>query len=258
MNSAALFTTSILAAGLVFASDTAATPSRGTVLGILGAWTKDGKPLRFGNEVSLGDKLSAERSGSITVEFGDGIVSYSCDQPCTRTLAANDRKPVGGLARIMAVIRPIFLKEGDRLIAAVSRGADVSEAVVPLKGNQVDLSGMLTDLAPGRYSARFKPVVAAGTEGPMVGLQHANGSPSIVTATIRPGLYDVELFKDGQPLGMGAWVLVSGPQTFAADSEAFRQASSVAANWSPNADARSVRAFLRANLESLALRYSGR
>lgn len=235
-------------------ADRAVTPSKGTVVGIIGVWKKDGKPLRFGNEVDVNSVVSAERAGSLTVGFSDAVATYSCEDACKRAVSASDKKVVQGWERLKAAVFPVIWKDADRLIAAVSRGTDVSEAVVPLKGDEVDLAAMLTDLAPGSYAARFKPLAPQGSPGPLTKFVFAHGYPALVApAGVHPGLYDVELFRpDGQALGMEAWVLVSGMEKYASDVEGFKKAEQVVSKWSGNADARSVRAVLRAYLESMA------
>jgi hypothetical protein len=252
---------------LLIAATRPPSEKEGSVFGITGVWKKDGAPLRFGNAVNLGDKICAERPGSLTVSFKDGTAVYSCERNgcpaaplCVRGVAEEDKKPVGGFERIYNAVLPVIRRDGDGLISAVSDGTDVSEAVLPLKGPQVDLSPMLGDLEPGSYGARFKPL--APVEGPpaaLVNFDYHEGTPTLVTVEkVAPGLYQVEFFDhEAKALGMDAWALVSGPETFGELSELFKQAVQISTNWSSSTDERSVRAFLRAYLKSLVPRPPG-
>src|SRR6476659_6330713 len=119
---------------------------------------------------------------------------------------------------------------------------------------------MLTGLEPGSYGARFKPL--APVEGPPAALAHfdyRDGAPTLISVEkVAPGLYQVEFFDhEAKALGMDAWGLVSGPETYGELSELFKQAVQISANWSSSTDERSVRAFLRAYLKSLVPRPAG-
>jgi hypothetical protein len=240
------------------------------VVGIVGDWTANPKPLkntrtlRFGSEVSSDDRISgSSRGGSILIVSRSANTSYRffkrCeDMPC-EYLFKQENKPAeapGFFSRLYQAVLPLIQGRGDTFIAAVSRewGQDLKEAVTPLFGGELDLSPALESLDAGSYFVRLERIGAAASPGQVFPLQWVPGTPArLPRSAAAPGLYKLLLVRsNGEPAGTESWILVAASSDAVRLASSFRQAVEATASWANEMDADAARPLLRAYLQSLA------
>jgi hypothetical protein len=131
-----------------------------------------------------------------------------------------------------------------------TRSGTVVEGVVSIGPDVVDWSPLIADATPQPALLRLSPVEVTDTEVTYgarirVSVDDDLHSPS---AGLRPGLYRVQVGDSH----VGAWVLLSDPATFEADSTAFRALRNVTSRWEGVTDDSIQRSLLRAALNELA------
>jgi hypothetical protein len=251
------------------------------VVGIIGEWKSDAKPndLKFLQAIEVGDGVCAYGTdGYLAVQFGDKVTPFVCDRQtdgvcnqinapkrekasawdkpfvCARHIA---RPPDSGLwEAFTAAVVPLFRRSPERFVAPVSRGleAEISDAVVQLRGGSVDFAGAFGDLNAGSYTVRLDPLDGASRAPASAAVSWKGGGTAVATvAGLTPGLYRIVLLEaNGTPRGQDAWVLVCSPERFEKRSHEFSKAVEAAKTWPPEVDARAPRAVLRAYLQALS------
>jgi hypothetical protein len=148
-----------------------------------------------------------------------------------------------------------FGESRDRYITPVSRGLEpyVTDTVVALDAERIDLAAAFQNMNPGTYPLRFESLGGDETTY-TTQLQWNSAGPAIVSIPrIRAGLYRlVRLSEAGEPAESGAWILVSPPNRYRQDAAAFESAVETTKKWPDDADPRAQRAVLRAYLELLS------
>jgi hypothetical protein len=144
----------------------------------------------------------------------------------------------------------------EKYIMAASRGLepDLSEAVVPLNGSQIDVSAAFKDMPDGEYWVTLAPVGGAVPAGHSVRLSYKQAMPAMIIATgISPRLYNLILVdQTDSPAGSEAWILVRSQQNYNSASTDFGELVAQSAKWPEQMDPSASRAILRAYLEQLA------
>jgi len=249
------------------------------VVGIIGEWKSDAKPndLKFLHAIEVGDGVCAYGTdGYLAVQFGDKVTPFVCDRQtdgvcnqhnapkrekasdkpfvCARHIA---RPPDSGLwEALTAAVVPLFRRSPERFVVPVSRGleAEISDAVVQLRGGSVDFAGAFGDLNAGSYTVRLDPLDGASRAPARAAVNWKGAGTAVATvAGLTPGLYQVVLQEvNGPPTGQDAWVLVCSPERFEKRSREFSKAVEAAKTWPPEVDARAPRAVLRAYLQALS------
>lgn len=221
----------------------------------------------------LSQKSCAEgKDGTLVMLFGNEAYSYSCDRPanescesikeppdknegfkCVRRIVPLENR--GKISRFLAAVVPLFAESPAHYITPVSRGleAELADSVVPLQGDRVDLASAFQEMGPGTYSVHLESLSNSARPIGLLQVKWSGGGPASIPASGMQGLYRlVRLTPSGEPAGLDAWVLVSGPDRFAKDSAAFQSAVEETRKWSDDVDARAPRAVLRAYLDSLS------
>jgi hypothetical protein len=266
--------------------------ANGLIVGITGEWVLDpdayvetgtqANPtsLKFLQSINVHPGTCAYGSGGyVAVQFGGKVSPFVCehktDDECKRKTAPKhdgwpSDKPVVCARHIVrppdpsrweaftAAIIPLILPSPERFVAPVSRGleAELSDAVVQLRGDSVDFASAFVDLDPGSYTVRLAPLDGSNSI-PVSAAVNWNGSGSApaTAAELLPGLYRVvRLDPNGNPSGQDAWVLMCSPERFEKQSAEFSKAVEATKKWPTEVDARAPRAVLRAYLQALSQR----
>ena len=249
------------------------------IVGIIGQWKSDSKPndLKFLHAIEVGDGVCAYGTdGYLAVQFGDKVSPFVCDRStdgvCNQRNAPKREKPSDKpfvCARLIshpqdsglweaftAAVVPLFRPSPERFVAPVSRGldAEISDAVVQLRGGGVDFAGAFADLNAGSYTVRLDPLDGTSRAPVSATVNWEGGAIAVATvAGLTPGLYRVvRLEANGTPTGQDAWVLVCSPELFEKRSREFSKAVEATKTWPPEVDARAPRAVLRAYLQALS------
>lgn len=154
------------------------------------------------------------------------------------------------------VLAPLFAKEPDKYMVAVSRGVEeeLVDSVAPIQGDVVDLSAAFHDMDSGQYWLSVTPIDrASSTRSAPIRLEYKHGLPATVTlASIQPGLYKILIVdQSGEPAGSDCWILATTAEAYPSISRQFDTAREQASKWPGGVDPSNARALLRAYLESL-------
>jgi hypothetical protein len=195
-----------------------------------------------------------------------GMWDRGCDHPIG-AICAVDADPQAdwklsdnpSLARrLWDAVMPELKDHPQKYMVAVSRGVEegLVEAVVPLQNGQIDLSSAFREMDAGHYRVAISRVGAQTSSGPGATreFQFRPKSRALIDAgAIGPGLYEISLVDQAdQAAGSEAWILVNGPNDYAANAAAFQDASDQSSKLPPEMDPAAERALLRAYLESLS------
>jgi hypothetical protein len=239
-----------------------------------GSWeTAEGRTIHAGECISIPVSVEAGAPGSITIFFGGSDPmpkTYSCENeagcrvlisPPPRTKVSGGTK--AGAEKIWAAMKtPRLSLLPDRSTMAYVRGGvgRLSDGVVLLTGTQLELAPAFQTMPEGDYWLRLVPLtVPAKPIGPFHITWNASHSAVVSNPELRPGLYDLVLLEEtGEEEGSQAWILAAEPPIYASASADFEAAVKVSAQWSSDTAAGALRAILRAYLESLGPRESGR
>jgi hypothetical protein len=217
--------------------------------------------------------------GSLVALFHNAV-SYGCDRPDRPDCDKNDKncptkdekdddgrpftcvlhvictKKPGFFQNLAAAIGPLFAESPTRYITPVSRGieAELSDSVLLLRDNHIDFSPALQEMDPATYRVRLQPMSNSAQPSAPLQLQWVASGPALVPVPgVQTGLYRlIRLDPSGEPVGLDAWVLVSGPDRFSTDSSAFQSAVEATKNLPDDVDVRAPRTMLRAYLDSLS------
>jgi hypothetical protein len=250
------------------------------IVGIIGEWKIEGQDhsLRFLSPIEVGNGICADGTeGYLAVQFGDKVSPFVCnrdrptDDGCNPRPARKDkpflcarhiaRPPdpgvgVGMWQGFAAAVFPLFHSSPERFVAPVSRGleAELSDAVVQLRGGSVDFASVFADLDPGSYTVRMAPLDGFGKTQVSAAVNwKGSGTGSATVAGLTSGLYRaVRVETNGTPTGQDAWVLVCSPERFEKQSAEFSKAVEATKKWPTEVDARAPRAVLRAYLQALS------
>jgi hypothetical protein len=178
------------------------------------------------------------------------------------TLPASAEKP-GLLASTYSAVMNLIWGEPDRYSAHRARDGELTDSVVELKGEQVDLSEVFRKIEKGEYHLRFRPLsrdtkeAANKRPGPVVFNWQAAHPANVSIPALKPGLYELTLLERMDEMytstGITAWILVEPAATFHQTSETYRAAVQLTGKWGDKVTPDASRGFLRAQLDQLAM-----
>lgn len=199
--------------------------------------------------------------------------SSGCGQPIR--LPAQAEQP-GILSRLYNAVSGLWGEDPTKYKTHGSRGGPraLKEAVVPISAGAIDMSRVFEWLPAGTYRVRFVNVpckrLPCHTVLPPTAFVWAPGtSKKLVTSSLAPGLYEVQLMRPDAPdkpqsIGTEAWVLVTPQPKFEALSRSFDEAVGLTKQWDEDMKAldqggrehrisdTTVSTFLRATLDHLS------
>jgi hypothetical protein len=156
----------------------------------------------------------------------------------------------------------LFGGEPDKYIVPSQRGPELSEGVVRLEGNQLDLNPIFKGWEKDRYYLGFRLLSGRGdTSGskplePVVFDWDPTKPSAVSAAGLKPGLYELTLLKrrDGQyrRTNVNTWICISGALEYVKAEEAFQRMVALATKWGEAVSPEAQQGFLRATLEYLS------
>ena len=252
---------------LVFASQARAAANIGRVLDVSGEWRlwengRDVGKIERGQAVtSMSTARPRSDEGLLVIHLMDDRV-IRCEVgnlgACARPLVLNGRS--AGRGRFFTAIGLLLMRQPELYELVMSRGQDddsLREAVVVLDRGAVDLGPVFEQMRESRYHLRLTPVrqdAARKKFEPFVFDWRKGASAKVTIAGLTPGLYRVLMldeWKDNEPTGADAWILVSDVEQFPKVSAKFQGAVTWSRGWHEGAARRAERTFLRVYLDSL-------
>ena len=237
-----------------------------TVVGIVGVWKQLDPPSR--GKLSFAQKITPDRGlkvacdeGTLVLLRGEKATAFHC--PASGPIQAGLPDGTKYTVEIPSVpgaqsgwrIALAFAGPMIEHVTPVSRGleGELNDAVVPIKGDSIDLTAAFQGMDSGNYLVQLEPVSGGKATVP-VQVKWADGtSASVAIPGLRPGLYKLaRLDANGQLAGPEAWILVSRPEDFEKDRSAFQEALDATKKWPDEVDVRAPRAFLRQVLDGLS------
>jgi len=240
------------------------------VLGLQGKWIfnskvqlKCGSPLSAPGTIKLQDRQPgdfieiADRGGRPQPQYSRRCDTEDCSQPILIRAEQN-----GVFSRLFSgIMRMLWKNDDGECEVVISRGGELREAVVPITGEQVDLTAIFAGKGRGPYLLRFIPKGSNAKRNASmldrVRIEWNPGRSCIVTVKgLNTGLYEVQLLgNDGEPLepGTEAWALIVKPENFGSKSREFREAQSLTKTWPKSIRHSTKRQFLRAALAKLEI-----
>jgi hypothetical protein len=231
----------------------------GFVLEATGKWqiAADGgapQALVAGQAIKAGHQVTASASDAhltIVLLDGDRLVCPK-DPRCAAPLGGKQKeseKP-GLTRRLVRAVAGLF-STPERYATTMSRGEELKESVLRLRGDKLDLADLFSSLPEGDYALVLEPIEKGAAPDRDAAVKVAAAwNPKkprpVVAAGLKPGLYRAALES-----GADAWVLVPDDKEFTPQSKTFAALKKLVAGWT-DVPARSTRSMLRAGLERLA------
>jgi hypothetical protein len=244
----------------------------GFVLSLEGPWLADGQPLRKGQAVASGSRitLAADADFARNKRF---FVSFVLANDSTRFRACDTRRscdlpfvlpeslnaPTSLVSRISEAFALIF-KDPERYAGVISRdgsgATQLPDGVIRLAAGQLAIGPLFQNITPGLYAIQFRHVESVSQQTWMMDFDWDGRRLSAPPPSgLQPGLYLVALYRttaNADPLGVEAWVLVDTPARYDRSSTAFREAASLAQSWAAGSDANDLASLKHAYLEYLS------
>lgn len=208
-------------------------PEAGYLIDVSGSWTSDkGVPLKMGSAVLPAQLLDGKGTGSprITIAYLDGSFETHQCQPntkCVYTVKTIVPKPASWPEQILRSIKSLGTHRDTMPVNAISRDIEVlNPAVLPLRGNQLDLKDAVIQLDQGAYDIVLKPLSKRPNGARVSGsvMWDAPQSTSASLPGLVPGVYELTLLSpDGGRIGSET-VLLATPEDYDKKLAAYRQA----------------------------------
>lgn len=135
------------------------------------------------------------------------------------------------------------------------------EAVVPIRGQEVDLAPVFAEMDAGTYYVRVEMRTADGkpigrSTKPVGVKRGAAMSSPIPVSNLEPGLYELILLEgrgnEYLPTGLTAWFLAIDIDQYKQSANLFREAKRLTSTWRKEVDEGMTRGYLKALLIHLA------
>ncbi len=268
------FVTSVVVSLLLLcsASSIQAQQRFGYVLDVKGDWNvsgggrlSKGQSLNVGSVIRSGNPSDTSSYVVVADHNGNIVERRSCSNngECAREirLPAAAGSNQGVLSRLMGAAMALVSSEPAKYATFVSRGSDLTEAVIKLNEQKLDLSPVFKNMQGDKYLVRFEKIEknksAAPAMKPFPFTWDAKKPEPLVARDLAPGLYRVSVLEvsllepdsGSEPSGNEAWVLVSTPTSYTKAAPSFDAALSVTKQWGTSVKQNAVRQFLRASLE---------
>ena len=226
----------------------------GWVLAVHGTWTSGAKTLKLGDPVKVNDKVrgTGAPGDRLTVTLLDGKPhEYTCESKpdCTSVIEPFRPGPDALPTRIFQALSTLATHREVMPVSAISRGAEgLRQAVLPLDGNQLDLSPAVKQADPGEYTLSLRPISGDRTAKPQARVRGSvHWDPPALTAAavpgLTPGLYELAMNStEGDSIG-SVTVLVASPADYDPAHQTFEEGKQVLATWPQGVDPAAIEAF---------------
>lgn len=243
----------------------------GFVKDIEGKWLLDGRPLKRGQALPAGGRITFDPSGGPRgfITLGDNnartTIHQNCEKhdECKSALIVPDSVPEepSFVGEIVEIVRRRWFQFNRVVGSAISRTGALKDAVVRVKGSKVDLSPAFANMRRGQYLLRFVPKSRKpdAIQDAALKMVTFNWTPETLTtisvAGLTPGTYEVQFLspEDKKPLepGTEGWILVANAADYERARCAYMQALAITSQWGEDTRAETVRDFHRTYLEYL-------
>ena len=244
----------------------------GYVFKMTGEWLQDGSPLKQGERVFAGARITISPDFLARNRTDAEIVVHLANGQREERSAKNPgslsepieleplKTPDSGFAKVVNAVQSLFAKQPERYIPVMTRSErrqPLQEAVVTLQNGTTNLTSLFESASQGKYLVRFRALsVDAPSSTSVPNKANVDWDPAAKSGAkislAAPGLYRVSILDlEEQPLG-GTWILVCKPENFQAAEKAFAEALELTKRWGPGIPDEERHAVLRAYLEYLA------
>ena len=227
----------------------------GFVLDVVGTWYLEGAKPR---KIAGGDKLPA--GGAIAPVPADPAARLvmCLSNGTVKTYTAKVTLPKRAEASVKdKLVRAISGHYHGGIVHAVSRGEDLSDSVLRLSDDKLEVTSLVSGLRPDTYFLRFAPAQESLPKESTATVKvdwKPQSKPAVDAASLVPGLYRVQLLdkRTRRPVGSEALALIASAGDYEAQLQTFDEAKALTQSW--DEDVRKIVAtdVLRACLESLA------
>jgi len=257
----------------------------GFVLEISGGWLANGMPIKLGEKVLAGSKITHAESSANTLgarilimQLDNTSLMLSCPQgkPCeSRDLPVELGKQSALQQRVIGAVMRIFGQNPERYVPILSRSLDIvrkgkaKDVVMELRDGTISFDPVLAQLSESDGSLRLgfqslefndSSSTTAGAKQVIVNFDPKN-EQSAPANGLTAGLYRVLILgpksSEHQPTGIEFWALLVPQAKYNKASADFSDAEAVVHGWGKDSDDIAKREFLRsylANLQQVNLR----
>ena len=224
-------------------------------------------PLQTDATIKVADPAKSDRLQILKRESNSHLTIDCSEVKCTELIRLNSfvQQPADGLGRrISAASKVIFDAVVDQLQQHpgrysyhAARGGELADSVVREANGAIDVAPVFANLDRGRYWLRIQPVEGASEAAAPVVYEWDPGSPATLQARPAPSrLQELMLLRRlGEslfPTGQSAWILVCPSRRYESAAQAFKEVTSLTAQWHGEIDAGAKTTFMRAYLDHLA------
>lgn len=266
-----VFVTALMFSAGTIAADPAPEPF-GYVSALSGKWFADERPLTLwaplmvGATVKVANHAKSDRLQILKHENNSPLTINCSEVNCAEPIRLRDlvQQPGDALGRQISAARKIIfdavldqLKEHPgRYRYYAARGGEITDSVVSESNGSIDLTPVFANLDRGKYWLRIQPVEGVSeVEAPVV--YHWDPSPArFQIRRAASALHELLLFRGvGEmmyPTGQSAWVIICPSRRYESAALAFKEVTSLTAQWRGEVDAGAKTTFLRAYLGHLS------
>jgi hypothetical protein len=257
---------------LILAPHTLAGKQVGYVKDMRGDWFLDNRPLRRGQALPDGGRITYKPSGESHsfIAIGDlnarTVIYKNCDNPgeCNQPiiLTGFEAPEPSLVTTVVGIVMDAFFRKLPEHRSAISRGDALREGVVKLEGNKVELSPAFANMKRGKYLLRFvpisrKPDAKRDASLNMVSFYWDPQKPAkLEVKGLTRGAYELQQLKledwEPQEPGTEAWILIADAAEYDKALCSYQQAVAITSQWGKDTRPTTIRDFLRAYLEHLA------
>ena len=258
------FASVIIVLGLASIS-IAAQSSIGYVVDYKGTWVLNGsKTLTWGSELpsrgSIRHRSSASEDFITIVSMRAKVLpgtSRSCAKDdCSRVISlpetASSNALLGVVGAVFGSIAETVRQAPHRKRPVESRGGDLSEAVVNLADDKIDLSSVLK--MQGEQYLRWRRV-SLKEDSAADWTKPVKLEKTALVSGFQPGLYEISLVRSNgsnfEPVA-SAWILVATPADYEMMRASFLKVQELTREWGDQVRPETTRLFLQATLDNLA------
>ncbi|HSK71255.1 MAG TPA: hypothetical protein VK892_06140 [Pyrinomonadaceae bacterium] len=238
--------------------------SIGYVLEIRGDWYLNNTiPLRQGQKLPASGVIgikSPNRFDRIKIADLNGEIRMDekCAKDCSFKLPAAPVKTSYLSAILSTIMSLIWSESSERYSAHRSRGGEISDGIVKLENDQMDLSPLLSSQGEKYLQWRKIPLKGAkefGEWSKPIELKLGNGKMIISVKDLQPGLYEFNLLRrmenSFEPTD-SAWILITPAKDYEKSVESFEQVKKLNKNLNDGIKPETAGLFIRAYLDNLA------
>jgi hypothetical protein len=267
-----LMTAAFVSLAVLSLADSCHAQQIGYVLDMSGDWFLNGSTrlqnsssLPAGGVIRTNNPTDGNSFIIVVNREGNIIARKECKRPgdCSNPLQLPQFRKSSITSAVIDSVLGLLGSDLSRYVPLISRGEGLSESVLKLEHDQIDLSGAFKDMSPGDYFIRFErhdeseQTPGNTATAPLAFRWDATRGALLRVNGLSRGLYTLRLVQaEGdrfENTPTEAWVLVSDANNFDKLSNSFNMSRKLVERWTTQeVGSGTVRSFLRASLERLA------